>query len=142
MVRKSIFLIVIVLFVFSLQAKPRKKMAENLPLHNTKWVLEEIFDIPVYHHTDTAYIVFYENYKFSGNFGCNIFFGDYSFGKKRIRLDYLGATKQLCSDMFTEERFFKAIKYDITHYYIEKNNLYLLYQLKVVCKFKGITISE
>jgi len=142
MVKKIIFLTVIILSLLTLQAKPRKKTSENLPLHNTKWVLKEILDSHVFHNQDTAFIVFYDNYKFSGNFGCNIFFGDYSFGKKRITLDYLGSTKKLCADMYLEEEFFKAVKYDITHYYIEKDKLYLLYKLKVVCTFQGITPTQ
>ena len=141
MVKRIIFLTVIILSLFALQAKPRKKNAENLPLLNTKWVLEEIFETPVSHNSDTAFMVFYESYKFSGNLGCNIFFGEFSFGKKRINLDYLGAAKNLCENMELEKRFFQTIKYDITHYYIEKNNLYLLHKLKVVCKFQGKSLN-
>lgn len=136
--KKNIFLVVIIISILTLQAQTRKNKSGNLPLLNTKWVLEEIAEIPVLHNSDTAFIVFYENYKFSGNFGCNSFFGEFSFTKKRIKLDYIGATKKLCSDMSVEARFFKAIKSDITHYYIEKNNLYLLHKLKIVCKFKGL----
>jgi heat shock protein HslJ len=136
MVKRIIFLSLIILSLFSLQAKPKKKVSGNAPLHNRKWVLEEVFETPVVHSPDTAFIIFYDNYKFSGSFGCNTFFGEYGYGKKRMNLDYLGATKKLCSDMDLEEQFFKAIKYDITHYYIEKNNLYLLYKLKIVCKFR------
>jgi len=135
--RIFIFLTVIFLSLLVLQAKPRKKNIENLPLLNTIWMLEEIFDAPVSEKTETAYIVFHENYRFTGDFGCNIFFGEFGFGKKRISLDYLGATKNLCADMEIEKQYFKALKYEITHYYIEKNNLYLLHKLKVVCKFKG-----
>ena len=143
MLKKIFFLTAITLSLTMLQAKPGKKKSDNLPLLNTKWVLEKIDDSPIFFNgVDTAYIVFSENYKFSGNFSCNIFFGEFSFGKKRIKLDYVGATKKICADMYVEECFFKAIKNDITHYYIEKNNLYLLYKLKVVCKFRGIEIND
>jgi len=137
MMKKSIFLIVIIFFLITLQAQKKNSKSENLPLHNTQWVLHELFETRIYQYSDTAFIVFYDNYKFYGNFGCNVFFGEYSFTKKRIKLDYIGATKKICTDMRIEERFFKAIKSDITHYYIEENTLYLLHKLKVVCKFKG-----
>jgi len=135
--KKIIFLTVIILSLLTLQAKPKKKIADNLPLLNTKWVLKEVFETQIIHNLDTAFIIFYDNYKFSGNFGCNFFFGEFNFRKKRIKLDYLGATKKLCANMEIEEQFFKAIKYDITHYYMDKNYLYLIHKLKVICKFKG-----
>ncbi|MCL1850534.1 MAG: META domain-containing protein [Bacteroidetes bacterium] len=137
MIKKSIFLTVIILSLLTLQAKPRKKTSENLPLHNTKWVLKEVFETPVFRNPDTAFIVFYDNFTFSGNLGCNTFFGEYSYRKKRMKLDYLGATKKLCTNMNVEEQFLKAIKYDITHYIIEKNKLYLLNNLVVICKFES-----
>jgi heat shock protein HslJ len=71
--------------------------------------------------------------------GCNLFFGNYSLGKKRIKLDYLGATKRLCADMQMEEQFSNALKDDIKYYYIEKNILYIRNKNNVVCKFEGIT---
>jgi heat shock protein HslJ len=128
--------------VFFLYAGKRKKNAENLPLLHTKWLLEEVFETHIVQGLDTAFIVFYDTYKFSGNFGCNLFFGTFGFGKKRIKIDYCGATKMYCKEMRLEEQFVKALRNDITHYYIEKNTLYLLEQKKVVLKFGGVTSSE
>lgn len=134
---KLLFITISILSMITIQAKPRKRVSDNFQLLNTKWVLEKIGDSYIFFYdTDTAYIVFYDNYKFSGNFGCNIFFGEFSYGKKRIKLDYIGATKKLCSDMNIEERFYKALKNDITHFYIDKNHLYLLHKLNVICKFQ------
>jgi len=142
MIKKFFFLTIIILSVLALFAKQRKKNIENIPLLNTKWVLEEIFEIPVFHNLDTAFIIFYENYKFSGNFGCNIFFGEFNFGKKRMKVDYQGATKKLCMDMDLEQQFAKAMRSDITHYYIDKKNLYLLSKEIVICKFGGVMIND
>ena len=143
MIQKITLLTVIILSLITLQAKPRKKTSDNLPLLNTKWILEKIDDSYIFFYDmDTAYIVFYDNYKFSGNLGCNIFFGEFSYGSKRIKLDYIGATKKLCSNMNIEDLFFKALKKDITHFYIEKNSLYLLNKLKVVCRLRGIVIRD
>ena len=138
MIKKIIFFTIIFLQIFVLFAKKDKKNADNLPLLNTKWILTEISEIPVLQGADTAFIVFYESTKFSGNFGCNLFFGEFTFGKKRIKIDYAGSTKMYCFNMNLEEQFSKALKDDISHYYIEKNELVLLHNKQIICKFKGI----
>jgi len=142
MLKKIIIFTIIVASVFVLHAGKRKKNTENLPLLNTKWILKELSEMPVIHSIDTAFIMFHDTYKFSGNFGCNLFFGEFDFGKKRIKIDYCGATKMYCADMSLEEQFAKALKNDITHYYIEKNKLFLLFQNRTVCKFEGKNSSE
>jgi heat shock protein HslJ len=136
---KKIALLGIIFFsIFFLYANKRKKNIENLPLLNTKWLLEAMYEMSVSHSADTAYIIFHDDYKISGNLGCNLFFGNYSYGKKRMKLDYLGATKKLCMDMKIEEQFFKALRDDVRSYYIEKKKLYIRNKDKVVCTFEGI----
>ncbi|MCL2246961.1 MAG: META domain-containing protein [Lentimicrobiaceae bacterium] len=137
MKKTVLFFAVIFLSLLTLQAKPKKKNTDQLTLLNTKWILEDIFETPILHTPDTAFIIFYSDYKISGNLGCNNFFGTFSFGKKTMKLDYYGSTKKLCFNMETEAQFSKAIKNDITHYSIEKDHLYLLNKSKVICKFKG-----
>jgi heat shock protein HslJ len=114
-----------------------KKNVDKLPLLNTKWVLKEILEIPVFQTSDTAFIIFEENFRVLGNFGCNLFFGEFNFWKRRIKIDFKGATKKYCADMQLEEQFSKVIRNEITHYYINNNELFLLYQNKVVCRFEG-----
>jgi heat shock protein HslJ len=140
MIKKIIFFNIIILQIFVLYAKKDKKNTDNLPLLNTKWVLTGISETSALQSSDTAYIVFYENNKFSGNFGCNLFFGEFTFGKKRIKIDYAGSTKTYCMNMNLEEQFSKALKNEITHYYIEKNKLILLSRGLVICKFEGIAV--
>jgi len=140
MSKKIAFLFFIFLQIFFLNAKD-KKNTENLPLLQTKWLLKEISETVLPHSSDTAFIIFTEDFKFSGNLGCNLFFGDFSFGKRRIRIDYLGATKKYCVSMQLEDEFVKILRNDITHYNIERNDLYLLSRGKVICKFEGITVS-
>jgi len=142
MIKQIIIFTIIISSVLIVHAGKRNKNIDNLPLLNTKWILEELSEMPVIQKNDTAFIVFYDTYKFSGNLGCNLFFGEFTIGKKRIKLDYFGATKKFCTDMHLEELFARALRNDITHYYIEKNKLYLRFQNKTVCKFKGITSSE
>jgi len=142
MIKKSIIFCILISSVFLVQAGKRKKNTENMPLLNTKWILEEIMEIPVVHGLDTAFIVFDDHYKFSGNLGCNLFFGTFSFSKKRIKIDYLGATKKYCADMTLEEQFVKVLRSDIAHYYVDNNKLYLLYQKKAIAKFEGYPSSK
>jgi len=140
--KKIICLSMIILSVFMIYAKQRKKNAENLPLLHTKWILEEMYETFITHSLDTAFIIFSDDYKISGNFGCNLFFGNFNVGKKRMQLDYLGSTKRLCMDMEPEEKFSRALRDDITNYYIEKNKLYLRNKNRIVCKFEGKTIPK
>jgi len=135
---KTILLgLIIMISIFSLSAKTRKKNIDNLPLMNTKWVLEEVFETVVTHNNDTAFITFSENYKFSGNLSCNLFFGEFSYGKKRLKLDYFGATKKYCKDMSLEELFLKAIKLDKFTYFINRNTMFFFHKKNMVCKFEG-----
>jgi len=140
-VKKVIFVLIILLTVFFLYAGKRKK-TETLPLLNTKWILKEIYETPVIQNQDTAFIIFFDSYKFSGNLGCNIFFGEFNYGKKRIRLDYLGSSKQYCFNMDLEEQFSKVLRSEITNYYIERNKLYFLDKNKTVCKFEAFASSN
>jgi heat shock protein HslJ len=142
MIKKIIIFTIIFSTVFVLHAGKRKKNTEDLSLINTKWILEELFEAKINQGLDTAFVVFYDTYRFSGNFGCNLFFGEFTYGKKRIKIDYFGATKRYCIDMSLEEHFAHALKNDITHYQIDNNKLYLLYQNKVICKFEGVIVSE
>jgi len=136
-VKKVIFLCILMGSVLMLFANSQKKNTENLPLLNTRWILEEIYEVPVIQGSDTAFIIFHDSYKISGNFGCNLFFGNFSFGKKRMKIDFTGSTRRLCANMDLEERFSRAIRDEITHYHIEKNKLYLHNKNRVVCKFEG-----
>ena len=140
MIKKNLFLAIIFMQIFVLYAKKDKKNTDNLPLLSTRWVLTEILETPITQGADTAFIVFNESYKFSGNFGCNLFFGEFTFTKKRIKIDYRGSTKMYCFNMNLEEQFSKALKNEITHYHIEKNKLILLSRGLVICKFEGIAV--
>jgi len=137
MMKKFFFLSIVILSVLTLLANQRKKNAGNLPLLNTRWVLEEIYETPIEQTRDTAFITFSADYKLSGNFGCNLFFGNFNFSKKRMKIDFLGSTRRLCVNMSLEEQFSRALRDEITHYHIEKNKLFLHSKNKVVLKFEG-----
>jgi heat shock protein HslJ len=134
----SIFVVSLSVFL----SGKREKNNDNLSLCNTKWVLKELYELPITHNVDTAFIIFNDSYILSGNFGCNLFFGEFSYGKKKLKIDYLGSTKKYCFDMSLEENFTKVIKGDITHYLIERDALYLFSKTKVIGKFKGISLPN
>lgn len=136
--KKVLLLSIIIFSVFILNAGNRKKNAGNLPLLNTKWILKEIYNEHIIHNNDTAFIIFNDQYKISGNLGCNLFFGNFSYGKKMLKLDYVGSTRKLCFDMYTENQFVKMLRDDISNYYIEKDLLYIRNKNKVVAVFRGI----
>jgi len=142
MMKRYFFLTMVIFSVFVLYAGKRNANVDNLPLLNTKWILEEIYETSVIHGFDTAFIVFNDHRKFSGNLGCNLFFGEFTFSKKRIKIDYFGSTKKYCANMKPEEEFVKALRDDITHYHIEKNILYLRIKNKTICKFEGHIIPS
>ena len=139
--RKITLLCICILSILILKAGNRKKNADNLPLLNTKWKLTEIYGNEVVPLYDTAHIIFSDTYKLSGNLGCNLFFGEFNYGKKKIKMDYFGSTKKLCMNMEVEENFIKAIKNDVVNYYIEKNKLFFLFKNKTICVFEGETSS-
>jgi heat shock protein HslJ len=140
---KNILLLSIIIFsVFSLHAVKQKKDAGKLTLLNTKWALEVIYNSRVIPNQDTAFIIFYENYQMSGNLGCNIFFGNFNYGKKMLKLDFEGSTKKLCSNMFTEKEFVKMLRDEVSSYYIEKDQLFIRNKNKVVAVFKGVQASK
>ncbi|MCL2435356.1 MAG: META domain-containing protein [Lentimicrobiaceae bacterium] len=135
--KKNVLIGILVASVLFLFANQRKKIAENSSLLNTRWILTELYEIPVVQAADTAFIIFNEDYKISGNLGCNLFFGNFSFGKTRMKIDFLGSTRRLCLNMDVEDRFSKALRDNIKTYHIEKNTLYLHNKDRVVCKFEG-----
>jgi heat shock protein HslJ len=138
MMKKIVILSIIILSVFVLHAGKHKKSTDNLPLLHTKWILVEIYETPVIHNTDTAFIIFNDNYKISGNLGCNLFFGNFNYGKKRLTFDYLGSTRRLCIDMETETLFTRMLRDAVSNYQIEKNRLYIRNKTKVIAIFEGI----
>jgi len=104
-----------------------KRTPKSLPLQSTYWVLDAVEgqSIAEMSQSNTPYIVFDTNYKYHGHFGCNQFFGSYNFSKKKLSMDYAGATKKMCSNMQIETLFTKALRKEIKYYTITGNTLLL-----------------
>lgn len=78
-----------------------------------------------------------------GNLGCNSFFGTYEAGKKgKMKIEYQGATKRLCSKMEVERQLINALKTNITRYQISGNQLTLFTDEKEIMRFDGVDLSS
>lgn len=104
---------------------------DGTPLKGVQWNLKAIEGqvIDELTHVSQPCIVFYENGSFSGNFGCNAFFGEYYQKKNKLELTYKGSTKKLCDQMEMERLMMNALKKSITQFEIE-GNILILYEGK------------
>lgn len=121
--------------------KTNKKVADvnSLPLCETHWDLISIEGQSIDEKTFTTnpYIIFDTLGKYTGNLGCNIFFGTYFQKKQKIELEYGGATKRLCPKMDLENKFLNTLKKDISNYSIEGKTLILYAGKTEIAKFEG-----
>ena len=133
------FIVVIVLLFGCSSSKKNIKQQNATPLLGTYWVLQSIEGkkIDTAHLIVVPHIVFDTAGQYHGNFGCNIFLGEYYAGKKKIFMSYMGASKRLCSNMEMEKQFYSAIKQEIKHYNIENNTLILSTKEREILRFSG-----
>lgn len=106
-------------------AKKKAEMAQNKPLTDTYWILKSVKGEDIPKCMITPYIVFDANGKFSGNLGCNTFYGNYQCGKKKIKMEFEGATKKLCQNMKVEKMFLSGLHTEFKQYEIDKDILIL-----------------
>lgn len=134
----------VVLLLGCTSSKKMKNTTQNSPLVSTYWELYSIAGNPVDESSPkTPYIVFDTNGTCYGSLGCNRFFGTYfANDKKKISIEYSGATKMLCSDMQTEKLFSSALRKEIKHYKIERNMLLLMNKDEEVMKFYAVSKIE
>lgn len=119
--------------------KMAKKTAEACQhLRDTKWELESLNSKPIDTNSFIThpYIVFQKDGNFSGNLGCNTYFGTYYNKKDKLQLDYSGATKRLCQVMDMERDFLNALKKDISSFSINNDVLILYAGKEEIFRFK------
>ena len=89
------------------------------------------------------FIVFDTAGSFQGNLGCNSFFGSYEVSKKqKMKFQFEGATKRLCSKMEVERRFLAILKRDVTRYELKDDELILFFENEELMRFKGVNLEE
>ena len=101
-----------------LKKSKKFKMSKNKPLVDTYWVLKSVKGEDIPKCIITPNIVFKSDGRFSGNLGCNSFFGTYNCGKKKIKMEFEGATKRLCDNMKVEKMFLSGLHAEFTQYEI------------------------
>ena len=119
--RKVVYSLTVVILILSCSCcKTSKKnvKTEKFPLIGTQWMLvalegEEINKDFALH----PFIVFDSTGSFLGNLGCNTFFGNYEVSRKqKMKFQFEGATRRLCSKMEVERRFLTILKRDVIRY--------------------------
>ena len=123
-------------------AKKKAAMAQNKPLTETCWVLTHVKGDHIPKSKITPYIVFGNDGRYSGNLGCNSFFGNYTYRKDRIKMEFEGATKKLCDNMKVEKLFMQGLHAEFKKYEIRKDTLYLKDADGEVLRFMAGVINE
>lgn len=145
--KKTVYcLMAIALILICSCCKTSKKnvKTEKYPLIGTQWMLvalegEEFAKEFALH----PFIVFDTAGSFQGNLGCNSFFGSYEVSKKqKMRIEFQGATKRLCSKMEVERRFISVLKRDVTRYEKHGDELILFSADEELMRFKGVNLEE
>lgn len=116
----------------------RKEIRRNIPmLQEREWHLLAIQKDTINNpYQQLPFIVFHADGTFSGNSGCNVFFGSYYQHKLKLQLTYDGSTKRLCEDRYLEEWMMQNLKKDISHFAILDSVLYLYAGKEEVLRFK------
>ena len=136
--------IVLVLTCSCCKTSKKNVKTERYPLIGTQWMLvalegEEFSKEFALH----PFIVFDTAGAFQGNLGCNSFFGSYEVTKKqKMRFDFQGATKRLCSKMEVERRFLAILKRDITRYEKHDDELIIFSENEELMRFKGVNLED
>lgn len=138
--KTKIFLIVLAVISFSCCKTTKNVETNNLPLVGTHWNLVAVEDQKLAENLPVQpFIQFEAEGQYSGNLGCNAFFGTYYTKKSKLDLSYTGATKKLCEDMSTEDAFLKAMKKDINNYVISGNTLTMFSGKTEILRFEADT---
>ena len=145
--RKVIYSLTAIILILSCSCcKTSKKSVktEKFPLIGTQWMLValegEEFNKDFALH---PFVVFDSRGGFQGNLGCNTFFGSYEVLKKqKMKFQFDGATKRLCSKMEVERRFLTVLKRDVTRYELKDDELTLFSDNEELMRFKGVNMDE
>ena len=140
----SLMTIILILSCSCCKTSKKNMKTDKYPLVGTQWMLvalegEEFSKEFALH----PFIVFDTAGSFQGNLGCNSFFGSYEVTKKqKMRFEFQGATKRLCSKMEVERRFLSILKRDVSRYEKHDDELILFSENEELMRFKGVKLDE
>ncbi|MDR2867958.1 MAG: META domain-containing protein [Bacteroidales bacterium] len=125
MKRNFLLILLAVAVVATAYGRPKKKKSQ-VPLVSTYWVLVAIEGESIDNLSRNATpTITFDSAKYSGNFGCNQFFGQYFAKEKTISIDFAASTRKMCSNMELETAYSKALRKDLKYYTIDGYELYL-----------------
>ena len=129
----------IVLGVMCMSCSSNKYVAANI---SGDWKIDNVLGIEVNTtEEEVPFISFQkEEARFSGNTGCNNFFGDFEVNENTdaITLSNVGSTKKLCFDMTIEDAIFSAlgqvssVSYDNSKMEFKDNNGKVIMELSPI----------
>ena len=140
----SLTVIILILSCGCCKTSKKSLKTEKFPLIGTQWMLvalegEEINNEFALH----PFIVFDTVGGIQGNLGCNTFFGTFEVSKKqKMKLQFEGATKRLCSKMEVERRFLSILKRDVTRYELKDDELTIFSENEELMRFTGVNMEE
>ena len=140
----SLMTIILILSCSCCKTSKKNMKTDKYPLVGTQWMLvalegEEFSKEFALH----PFIVFDTAGSFQGNLGCNSFFGSYEVTKKqKMRFEFQGATKRLCSKMEVERRFLAVLKRDVTRYELKDDELTIFSENEELMRFKGVNMDD
>ena len=132
--RKVIYSLTAIILVLSCSCcKTSKKglKTEKFPLIGTQWMLVAL-----------------EGEEFNKDFALHPFVvfdtaGTFDVSKKqKMKLQFEGATKRLCSKMEVERRFLSVLKRDVTRYELKDDQLIIFSEDEELMRFKGVNLEE
>ena len=140
----SLTAIILILSCSCCKTSKKNTKTGKFPLVGTQWMLValegEEFNKDFALH---PFVVFDTAGAFHGNLGCNSFFGGYEVTKKqKMKFQFEGATKRLCSKMEVERRFLAVLKRDVTRYELKDDELILFFENEELMRFKGVNMDE
>lgn len=107
-------------------AKKKKASEQNKPLTETYWIMTHVKGETIAKSVIPPTIVFGTDGRYSGNTGCNEYYGTYHSRKDKITMSFEGATKRLCKNMKVEKLFLQNLHAEYRRYEIRKDTLYLM----------------
>lgn len=144
---KKIFIIFAIIVAICISGcksteKSGSKELQNLPLTQTHWTLTAINGVPVGETPAEATIAFDDQGGISGCLGCNTFFGTYYAKKEKLDIEFKGATKRLCSDMSTEQKYISALQDEVCCFTIEGSTLIIKNKSQELLRFQGTAQNQ
>lgn len=134
---KYIFPLILICILFTnCAAKKEAKTPEHLPLIG-RWEISSFNgndSVETIFNNRRPYINFSDSIQFNGNTGCNSISGDLTLNQNKITFKVLLSTKMFCINI-PEDEFIRLLE-SINTFKIEKENLYLLKDNKLLLAFK------